>query len=66
MNSKKFTEAMSKLNDKYVDEALSYEKSRISKTSPKRMGILIAAVIAVLALCGFATCELGLFVVHLA
>lgn len=61
MNSKKFTEAMSKLNDKYVDEALSYEKSRISKTSPKRMGILIAAVIAVLALCGFATCEIGLF-----
>ena len=61
MNSKKFTEAMSELDDKYVDETLSYEKSHISKTRPKRIGVLIAAVITVLALCGFVAYELGLF-----
>ena len=60
MNVEKFTEAMSELDDRYVDEALSYEKSHISKTRPKRIGVLIAAVIAVLALCGFAAYELGL------
>ena len=61
MNSKKFTEAMSELEDKYVDETLFYEKSHISKTRPKRIGVLIAAVITVLALCGFVAYELGLF-----
>lgn len=61
MNSKKFSEAMSGLDTKYVYEALSYDKSRISKIMFKKLGILIAAVIAILALCGFAAYELGLF-----
>ena len=61
MNAKKFSDAMSELDTKYVDEALSYDKSRISKVRPRKLGILIAAVIAVLALCGFAAYELGLF-----
>ena len=61
MNAKKFSDAMSELDTKYVDEALSYDKSRISKVRPQKLGILIAAVIAVLALCGFAAYELGLF-----
>lgn len=61
MNAKKFSDAMSELDTKYVDEALSYDKSHMSKVRPRKLGILIAAVIAVLALCGFAAYELGLF-----
>jgi hypothetical protein len=61
MNAKKFSDAMSELDTKYVDEALSYDKSHISKIRSQKLGILIAAVIAVLALCGFAAYELGLF-----
>ena len=61
MNVKKFSDAMSELDAKYVDEALSYDKSHMSKVRPRKWGILIAAVIAVLALCGFAAYELGLF-----
>ena len=61
MNSKKFFEAMSRLDTKYVDEVPSYDKSHVSKTRPKRIGALIAAVITVSALCGFAAYELGLF-----
>ncbi len=61
MSSKRFTEAMSALEDRYVDETLSYEKPHISKAEFKRIGVLIAAVITVLALCGFAAYELGLF-----
>lgn len=61
MNAKKFSDAMSELDTKYVDEALSYDKSHISKVRPRKLGILIAAVIALLALCGFAAYELGLY-----
>ncbi len=61
MTSKKFSEAMSELDSKYVDEALSYDKSRTSKIMSQKLGILIAAVIAVLALGGFAAYGLGLF-----
>ena len=61
MNVKKFSDAMSELDTKYVDEALSYDKSHMQKVRPRKWGILIAAVIAVLALCGFAAYELGLF-----
>jgi len=61
MNSEKFSNAMDELDTRYVDEALSYDKSRISKIRSKRLGILIAAVIALLALCGFAEYEFGLF-----
>ena len=61
MNAKKFSDAMSELNDRYIDEAMFYEKSHQSKTSPKRMAVLIAAAITVLAFCGFKAYELGLF-----
>ena len=61
MNAKKFSDAMSELNTKYVDEALYYDKSHISMIRSRKLGVLIAAAIAVLALCGFAAYELGLF-----
>ena len=61
MNVKTFSDAMSELNTKYVDEALSYDKLHMSKVRPRKLSILIAAVIAVLALCGFAAYEFGLF-----
>ena len=52
MNAKKFSDAMSELDTKYVDEALSYDKSQMSKARPRKLGILIAAVIAILCACG--------------
>ena len=58
MNARNFSDAMSELDTKYVDEALSYNKTRLSQ-SPKKVAILIAAVIALLALCGFAAYEFG-------
>ena len=61
MNAKKFSDAMSALDDKYIDEALSYDKTHVSKIRSKKIGVLIAAAIAVSALCGFAAYELGLF-----
>lgn len=63
MNTKKFSDAMSEIDDKYVEEAIAYDKSYLSKKnySPKRTIILVAAIIALLALCGFAAYELGLF-----
>lgn len=61
MNSKKFTEAMSEIDNKYVGEALSYNRTRLLKKSHKRIAVLVAAVIAVLSLCGFTAYELGLF-----
>ena len=60
MNVKQFSDAMSELDTKYIDEALSYDKAHGSKARFRRLGILIAAVIAVLALCGFAAYEFGL------
>lgn len=54
MNSKKFTEAMSKIDNKYVGEALFYNGTRLAKKSSKRIAALVAAIIAVLGLCGFA------------
>lgn len=62
MNAKRFTEAMGELDDKYIDEVLSYRRASASKIRPKRIGMLIAAIIAALALCGFATYELGLLI----
>ena len=35
MNSKKFTEAMSKIDNKYVGEALFYNGTRLAKKSSK-------------------------------
>ena len=61
MNARQFTEAMSELDDRYVTEALSYECPHTSKASSKKLVILIAAIVAVLALCGFTAHELGLF-----
>ncbi len=61
MNSKMFAEAMSEIDSKYVDEAISYNRIRSLKKSTKRIAVLAAAVIAVLGLCGFAAYEFGLF-----
>ena len=61
MNSKKFTEAMSEIDSKYIGEAISYSKTRLGKKMLKRIAVLIAAAIAVLGLCGFAAYEIGLF-----
>lgn len=61
MNSKIFTEAMSEIDNKYVSEAVSYNRTRLLKKGSKRIAVLVAAVIAVLILCGFTAYELGLF-----
>lgn len=66
MNSKLFSDAMSKIDDRYVDEALRYRSkgeagNQFMGFHLKRTGILIAALIAALALCGFAAYQLGLF-----
>lgn len=63
MNTKKFSDALSEIDDKYVEEAIAYDKSHLSKKSrnPRRTIILAAAIIALLALCGFTAYELGLF-----
>lgn len=37
MNSKIFTEAMSKIDNKYVGEALFYNGTRLAKKSSKRI-----------------------------
>lgn len=57
MNSKIFTEAMSKIDNKYVGEALFYNGTRLAKKSSKRIAALVAAIIAVLGLCGFAAAD---------
>lgn len=51
MNSKKFTEAMSKIDNKYVGEALFYSGTRLAKKSSKRIAALVAAIIAVFSCC---------------
>lgn len=63
MNTKIFSYAMSEIDDKYIEEAISYGKNRsaIKNPSPQKIIILAAAFIALLALCGFAAYELGLF-----
>ena len=61
MNARQFAEAMSELDDRYVAEALFYKLPYTSRASPKKLVLLIAAIVAVLALCGFTAHELGLF-----
>lgn len=61
MNAKQFSDAMSELDTKYVAEALSYDRPHGSRITPRKLGLLIAAVIATLTLCGFAVYEFGLF-----
>ena len=61
MSGKMFSDAMSELDMKYVAEAVSYDKSHMSRIRHPKPVVLIAAVLAVLALCGFAAYEMGLF-----
>lgn len=63
MNTKKFSEAMNEIDDKYIEEAMSYDKRGALKKIRSTRGtiILIAAIIAILALCGFAAYQLGWF-----
>lgn len=61
MSGKMFSDAMSELDMKYVAEAASYDKSRMSRMRLLKPVVLIAAVLTVLALCGFAAYEMGLF-----
>ena len=37
MNSKKFTEAMSEIDNKYVSEAVSYNRTRLLKRGLKEL-----------------------------
>ena len=48
MNARQFAEAMSELDDRYVAEALSYKRPYTSKASPKKLVLLIAAIIGTL------------------
>ena len=59
MNSKKFTEAMSKIDNKYVGEALFYNGTRLAKKSSKRIAALVVAIIAVLGLADSLHMKLG-------
>lgn len=63
MNSKKFSEVMSELGGKYVDEALYYKKDSSKKKylCRKKIAVFIAAVIALLSLCGVTAYESGLY-----
>lgn len=49
MNSKKFTEAMSEIDNKYVDEAISYKK-KDKKTSWLKWGAMAACLCLVIGL----------------
>ena len=60
MNGEKFTTAMGQIGDRYVEEALFYAAPSAANVRRRRLGVLLAAVIATLALCGFASHELGL------
>lgn len=60
MNGEKFTTAMGQIGDRYVEEALFYAAPSAANVRRRRCGVLLAAVIAALTLCGFASYELGL------
>ncbi len=51
MNSMKFSEAMSELDSKYVDEALSYKK-KARKPVWVKLGVLAACLAIVIAIGG--------------
>lgn len=61
MNVKQLSDALSELDGKYVEEALTYEKPHTARLQTRKLAALIAAIIAALALCGFAAYELGAF-----
>ena len=60
MNGERFTAAMGQIGDRYVEEALFYAAPSAANVRRRRLGVLLAAVIAALTLCGFASYELGL------
>lgn len=45
MNSKLFSDAMSQLDSKYIEEALTYQKAKNSIWRPKRLAACLAAVL---------------------
>lgn len=51
MNAKKFSEAMSELDSKYVDEALNYKK-RAQETVWIKRGVMAACLCVVIAAIG--------------
>ena len=53
MNTKKFSDAMSELDTKYVDEALNYKK-RAKKSNWVRWGVMAACLCLILSLTAFA------------
>ena len=56
MNSKKFSEAMSELDSKYVDEAISYKKKAQKPVWVKRGAVAACLVlVCVAAICFFPT-----------
>ena len=62
MNSKKFSEAMSELDSKYVDEAISYKK-KAKKPVWAKWGAIAACFVAVTVL-GVGLFQSGLFGSH--
>ena len=52
MNTKKFSDAMSELDTKYIDEALNYNRTAVKYV--RRKWLIVAAIIAALMLVGFA------------
>ena len=52
MNSRKFSEAMSELGDKYVDEAVNYKK-KVKKSACVKWGAMAACLAAVIAISMF-------------
>lgn len=63
MNTKRFSEALGQIDSKYVAKAIFYDAGRSAKKAHcvKKIIILAAAIAVVLALCGFACFESGLF-----
>lgn len=59
MKAENILDAVGLLNDKAVRDARAYK--RANHSNPERIAILIAAVIALMALCGFSAYEFGLF-----
>lgn len=52
MNSKKFSEAMSELDNKYIDEAIHYKKKRDKNPLGIKLGAIAACVAIVIAISG--------------
>ena len=61
MNVRSFSEAMSKIDEKYIDEALSYERKNLPKKISRKVAGIAAAIIIGSGLCGSVAYEFGLF-----